>query len=201
MRPSFRDRLRLSLVEDRTPDQRDNNEERQTMDLKSHIRTIPDFPKPGILFYDITTLLLNAEAFQFAIDKLHEVVAQTRPDHIVAIESRGFLFGAPLSALSKIGLVLARKKGKLPGDVISYSYDLEYGTDTIEISEGFIQPGNQVLIVDDLLATGGTAGATKALLENIGADVVGTLCLIELIGLGGREKVGGEVSSVLTYEV
>ena len=171
------------------------------MDLKSHIRTIPDFPKPGILFYDITTLLMNGEVFQHALDKLHEVVEETKPDHIVAIESRGFLFGAPLAALSKIGLVLVRKKGKLPGSVISHTYDLEYGTDTIEISEGFIHPGNQVLIVDDLLATGGTAGATKTLLENIGADVVGTLCLIELIGLGGREKVGGEVRSILTYDV
>ncbi|MEZ5931296.1 MAG: adenine phosphoribosyltransferase [Alphaproteobacteria bacterium] len=171
------------------------------MDLKAHIRTIPDFPKPGILFYDITTLLMDGEAFQHALDKLHEVVEETRPDHIVAIESRGFLFGAPLAALSRIGLVLVRKKGKLPGAVISHSYDLEYGADTIEISEGFIQPGNQVLIVDDLLATGGTAGATRTLLESIGADVVGTLCLIELLGLGGREKVGGMVYSVLTYDV
>lgn len=171
------------------------------MDLKSHIRTIPDFPKSGILFYDITTLLLNAEAFQHALDELHAVVEETRPDHIVAIESRGFLFGAPLAALSKIGLVLVRKQGKLPGKVISHSYELEYGADTIEISEGFIHPGNKVLIVDDLLATGGTAAATKTLLENIGAEVTGTLCLIELLGLGGREKVGGEVQSILTYEV
>jgi len=171
------------------------------MDLKAHIRTIPDFPKPGILFYDITTLLLNAEAFQHALDRLHEVVKQTKPDHIVAIESRGFLFGAPLATLSKIGLVLVRKKGKLPGDVVSHTYDLEYGTDTIEISEGFIQPGSQVLIVDDLLATGGTAGATKTLLETIGADVVGTLCLIELNGLNGREKLGGPVYSILNYDI
>jgi len=171
------------------------------MDLKAHIRTIPDFPKPGILFYDITTLLMNAEAFQHALDLLHGVVKETKPDHIVAIESRGFLFGAPLAALSKTGLALVRKKGKLPGDVISHTYDLEYGTDTIEISEGFIKPGNQVLIVDDLLATGGTASATKTLLETIGADVVGTLCLIELLGLNGRETVGGEVRSFLTYEV
>lgn len=171
------------------------------MDLKAHIRTIPDFPKPGILFYDITTLLLNAQAFQHALDKLHDVVEQTKPDHLVAIESRGFIFGAPLAARSNTALVLARKKGKLPGDVVSHTYDLEYGTDTIEISEGFIEPGHQVLIVDDLLATGGTAGATKTLLETIGADVVGTLCLIELMGLGGREKVGGVVHSVLTYEV
>ncbi len=171
------------------------------MNLKAHIRTIPDFPKPGILFYDITTLLMNAEAFQHALDKLHEVVKQTKPDHIVAIESRGFLFGAPLAALSKIGLVLVRKKGKLPGDVISHTYNLEYGTDTIEISEGFIQPGNQVLIIDDLLATGGTAGATKTLLETIGANVLGTLCLIELNGLRGREKVGGSVYSILTYDI
>lgn len=171
------------------------------MDLKAHIRTIPDFPEPGILFYDITTLLVNAEAFQFALDQLHAIVEQTKPDHIVAIESRGFLFGAPLAALSKTGLVLARKKGKLPGAVISHTYDLEYGKDTIEISEGFIQPGNQVLIVDDLLATGGTAAATKTLLETIGADVVGTLCLIELVGLSGREKLGEPVYSVLTYNV
>ncbi|MGI9419989.1 MAG: adenine phosphoribosyltransferase [Geminicoccaceae bacterium] len=171
------------------------------MDLKAHIRTIPDFPKPGILFYDITTLLLNAEPFQHALDRLHEVVEQTKPDHLVSIESRGFIFGAPLAARSNTALVLARKKGKLPGDVVSHTYDLEYGTDTIEISEGFIQPGNQVLIVDDLLATGGTASATKTLLEDIGAHVVGTLCLIELVGLGGREKVGGEVQSVLRYDV
>ncbi|NJO38126.1 MAG: adenine phosphoribosyltransferase [Rhizobiales bacterium] len=171
------------------------------MDLKAHIRTIPDFPKPGILFYDITTLLMNGEAFQHALDQLHAVVEETGPDHIVAIESRGFLFGAPLAALSRIGLVLVRKQGKLPGAVIGHTYDLEYGTDTIEISEGFIQPGNQVLIVDDLLATGGTALATRTLLESIGAHVVGTLCLIELLGLGGRAKVGGEVWSVLTYDV
>jgi adenine phosphoribosyltransferase len=171
------------------------------VDLKAHIRTIPDFPKPGILFYDITTLLMNAEAFQHALDRLQDVVEARRPDHIVAIESRGFLFGAPLAALSRIGLVLVRKQGKLPGAVISHTYDLEYGTDTIEISKGFIQPGNQVLIVDDLLATGGTAFATRTLLGNIGADVVGTLCLIELLGLGGRERVGGDVHSVLTYQV
>ncbi|MEM8950269.1 MAG: adenine phosphoribosyltransferase [Pseudomonadota bacterium] len=171
------------------------------MDLKAHIRTIPDFPQPGILFYDITTLLMNGEAFAHALDKLHKVVEDTKPDHIVAIESRGFLFGAPLAAVSKIGLVLVRKQGKLPGAVINHTYDLEYGTDTIEISEGFIQPGNRVLIVDDLLATGGTAGATKTLLENIGAEVVGTLCLIELIWLKGRETVGGDVRSILTYEV
>ena len=171
------------------------------MDLKAHIRTIPDFPKPGILFYDITTLLQNARAFQHALDELHAVVERTRPDHIAAIESRGFLFGAPLAALSKTGLVLVRKKGKLPGAVISHTYDLEYGTDTIEISEGFVQPGNRVLIVDDLLATGGTAGATRTLLESIGAEVVGTLCLIELIGLGGREKLGEPVHSILTYDV
>jgi adenine phosphoribosyltransferase len=171
------------------------------VDLKAHIRTIPDFPKPGILFYDITTLLMNAEAFQHALDRLQDVVEARRPDHIVAIESRGFLFGAPLAALSRIGLVLVRKQGKLPGAVISHTYDLEYGTDTIEISKGFIQPGNRVLIVDDLLATGGTAFATRTLLGNIGADVVGTLCLIELLGLGGRERVGGDVHSVLTYQV
>ena len=171
------------------------------MDLKRHIRTIPDFPKPGILFYDITTLLLNANAFQHALDRLHDVVERTKPDHIVAIESRGFLFGAPLAARSEIGLVLVRKKGKLPGKVVSHSYDLEYGSDTIEISEGFIEPGNQVLIVDDLLATGGTARATRTLLENIGADVVGTLCLIELIGLGGRERLGEPVHSILSYNV
>lgn len=171
------------------------------MDLKAHIRTIPDFPKPGILFYDITTLLQNADAFQYALDALHEVVERTRPDHIAAIESRGFLFGAPLAALSKTGLVLVRKQGKLPGDVVSHTYDLEYGTDTVEVSEGFIQPGNRVLIVDDLLATGGTAAATKTLLQNIGADVVGTLCLIELIGLGGRDKLGEPVHSILTYNL
>ena len=171
------------------------------MDLKAHIRTIPDFPKPGILFYDITTLLQNAEAFQYALDLLHEVIEQTKPDHIAAIESRGFLFGAPLAALAKIGLVLVRKKGKLPGAVVSHTYDLEYGTDTVEISEGFVQPGNRVLIVDDLLATGGTAGATRTLLESIGAEVVGTLCLIELVGLSGREKLGEPVHSILTYDV
>lgn len=170
------------------------------MDLKAHIRTIPDFPKPGILFYDITTLLMNAEAFQHALDRLHEVVADAKPDHIVAIESRGFLFGAPLAALAKIGLVLVRKQGKLPGATISHRYDLEYGADCIEVSEGFVKPGDRVLIVDDLLATGGTAAATKTLLESIGADIVGTLCLIELLGLGGREKVGGEIWSLLTYE-
>ena len=97
--------------------------------------------------------------------------------------------------------MLVRKKGKLPGAVISHSYDLEYGSDTIEISEGFIQSGNRVLIIDDLLVTGGTAGATRTLLNNIGADVVGTLCLIELLGLNGRETVGGEVHSILTYQV
>ncbi|MEL6963002.1 MAG: adenine phosphoribosyltransferase [Pseudomonadota bacterium] len=171
------------------------------MDLKAHIRTIPDFPKPGILFYDITTLLQNAEAFQVALDKLHECVEAAKPDHIVAIESRGFLFGAPLAAMSKTGLVLVRKKGKLPGNVIRHSYELEYGSDTIEISEGFVQPGNRVLIVDDLLATGGTASATRTLLQKIGGEVVGSLFLIELLGLQGREKLGEPVESILTYEV
>src|SRR3979411_1036983 len=129
------------------------------MDLKQHIRSIPDFPKPGILFYDISTLLAHPQAWRATVEQLAEAVRPQRPDLLVGIESRGFLVAAPLACAMGGGLCMVSKKGKLPGRTVSYSYELEYGTDTIEIQEDAIAPGQRVVIADDLRATGGTSAA------------------------------------------
>ena len=161
------------------------------MDLKDHIRSIPDFPKEGILFYDISTLLAHPDAWQVALGRLAKMVGQYQPDILAGIESRGFLVAAPLASRLGLGFTMIRKKGKLPGDTIGYEYDLEYGTDTIEIQADAIEKGQRVVILDDLLATGGTMAASIELLNQVGGEVVGAACLIELTFLNGRDKLNG----------
>jgi adenine phosphoribosyltransferase len=161
------------------------------MDLKDHIRAIPDFPKEGILFYDISTLLAHPDAWQVALGRLAKIVARYQPDVLAGIESRGFLVAAPLASRLGLGFTMIRKQGKLPGDTVKYEYDLEYGTDTIEIQADAVQKGQRVVVLDDLLATGGTMAASIELLNRVGAEVVGTACIIELTFLGGRDRLGG----------
>ena len=159
------------------------------MDIAAVIRNIPDFPKPGIQFKDITTLLLNPEAFQQVVDTLVERYENNRPDAIVGVESRGFIFGSAMAYAMGIPFVLARKPGKLPGKTIKESFALEYGTDTVEMHEDAIQPGSRVLIVDDLLATGGTVAAVARLVERLGGAVMEAAFVVELPPLNGREKI------------
>jgi len=159
------------------------------MDLKSYIREIPDFPKPGINFKDITPLLQNSEAFHQAVDVLAEKVEGFDFDKIMAVESRGFIFASALAYKLNKGFVPVRKKGKLPYKTISYTYQLEYGQDTLEVHEDALQKGDRVLIVDDLLATGGTAEACIQLTHKLSAEVSAIVFLIELTFLKGREKL------------
>ena len=159
------------------------------MDLKAHIRDIPDFPKPGILFRDITPLLGNPAAMQYGIDQLAEQVTDYRADYIVGIESRGFIFGMPLAYKLGVGFAPVRKPGKLPAAVHAASYALEYGSDILELHQDAFPTGSRVLIIDDLIATGGTATATAELIEQTGCTVAGFGFLIELVGLGGRAKL------------
>ncbi len=159
------------------------------MDLKGKIRSIPDFPKPGILFYDITTLLADADAFAATIDSLYEHYKDKNISKVVGIESRGFIFGAPLALRLGCGWAPIRKPGKLPGEKVSMEYALEYGTDKIEMHKDAIAPGERVVIVDDLLATGGTSAAAEKLVKSVGADLVGIAFIIELDFLKGREKL------------
>ena len=168
--------------------------------LKSLIRNIPDYPKPGILFYDITTLLRNGDGFRRAVDAVVAPYRTVPIDFVVGIESRGFILGAAVADRLGIGVIPVRKPGKLPGQTISVSYELEYGVDALEIHHDAVASGEKVLIVDDLLATGGTAQAAVSLLKESEAQVVGLAFLIELDELGGRSKLEGEqVSSVLRY--
>ena len=157
-------------------------------DLKDYIRTIPDFPIKGIQFRDITTLIQNAEGFHLAIDKMCDLVKDLDYDVIACAEARGFIFGAPMAYNNHKPLVLIRKKGKLPGKTISQSYDLEYGSAEISMHTDSFKPGSRVLIVDDLLATGGTTGAMIKLVERLEGIVVGVCVLVELPELGGRER-------------
>ena len=161
------------------------------MELKSLIRDIPDFPKPGIIFRDITTLLNNPQGLRYSIDALAEKCQEQElvPDYIVGMESRGFIFGTPLAYKLNAGFVPARKPGKLPAEVHTVEYELEYGTDKLEIHQDAVKPGSKVLIVDDLIATGGTAKATAELLAKCGVEVLGFLFVIELVDLGGRDKL------------
>ena len=170
------------------------------MDLKEHIRGVPDFPKPGILFYDISTLLAHGEAWQMAVRHLDEALRPYRPNLLVGIESRGFLVSAPLAYSLGCGFVMVRKKGKLPGPVIPFTYDLEYGTDTLEIQADAITPGARVIVLDDLLATGGTLGATIRLVRMVGGEVLAAACIIELAFLGGRKRIDVPFTSVVTYD-
>jgi adenine phosphoribosyltransferase len=169
-------------------------------DLKQHIRAIPDFPKPGILFRDITTLLAKPKAFKSAIDQLAARFKNKGITKIVGIESRGFLTAAPLAYLMNAGFVPVRKRGKLPHSTHAVSYDLEYGTDTLEVHTDAFTKGEKVLIADDLLATGGTAKATCDLIEKSGAVVAGLGFLIELSDLKGRDRLKGrDVFSLMQY--
>lgn len=170
------------------------------MDLKDHIRGIPDFPIPGILFYDISTLLAHPDAWQVALGRLAKIVSGFRPDLLAGIESRGFLTAAPLASRLGSGFIMVRKKGKLPGDTIAHEYDLEYGTDIIEIQKDAIKPGQRVVVMDDLLATGGTMAASINLLREAGAEVVGATCLIELTFLKGREKLDVPFEALMAYD-
>jgi adenine phosphoribosyltransferase len=170
------------------------------IDLKSRIRDIPDFPKKGILFKDITTLLKDDLAFQKVIDKLTAYYEDEAIEKVVGIESRGFIFGAPLAYTLGAGFVPVRKAGKLPSDIYEAKYELEYGSDVLTIHQDAITPGQRVLVVDDLLATGGTMCATLDLLRQQGALVVGVAFLIELVDLKGREKLAGQnVLSMISY--
>jgi len=169
------------------------------MDLKSKIREVPDFPKKGILFYDITTLLQDADIFSEVVTRLADPF-EKKIQKVVAVESRGFIFGAPVAQRLHAGFIPVRKQGKLPYKTIQESYQLEYGSDHLAIHIDAISEGERVLIVDDLLATGGTLAATVNLIKKLGGVVIGVALLIELLGLKGREKLPGiQISSLLTY--
>ncbi len=170
------------------------------MDLKQHIRGIADFPKPGILFYDISTLLRHADAWQVAMGRLAKAVAPARPDLLAGVESRGFLMAAPLASKLGCGFLMLRKPGKLPGRTVSLEYELEYGSDSLHIQADAIEPGQRVVVVDDLLATGGTLAAAVALLRKVGADVVAAAVIIELLSLHGRDRLGVPVSALVAYD-
>ena len=171
-----------------------------TNELKTHIREVPDFPKPGILFYDVTTLLKDAQGFKLAIDSLSSPYVGAGVTLVVGIESRGFILGSAVADRLGAGFVPVRKLGKLPAQTIRASYDLEYGSDSLEMHRDAIEPGQRVLIVDDLLATGGTARATVDLVRKLGGDVHGVVVLIELLALNGRDKLRDEqVRAVLQY--
>ena len=170
------------------------------MDIKDHIRTIPDFPKPGILFYDISTLLAHPKAWAATVDGLERIVAPHRPDVLAGIESRGFLVAAPLALKMGLGFVMVRKGGKLPGDTVPYSYDLEYGQDTIEVQADAVEPGQRIVILDDLLATGGTMAASCQLFRKLSADVRAAACIIELKFLDGRSRIDIPVSTLVGYD-
>jgi len=161
------------------------------MDLKDHIRSVPNFPKPGILFYDISTLLAHPDAWGVAMGRMARMVIKHHPDVLAGIESRGFLVAAPLALKLGMGFHMVRKQGKLPGDTVALEYDLEYGTDIIEVVAGSVKPGQRVFLVDDLLATGGTLRASIDLYRKMGAEVVGAACIIELSFLNGRDKLDG----------
>lgn len=172
-----------------------------TESIKSKIRTVSHWPKKGIMFKDVTTLIKNPEGFKETIDLLHERYADKNIDKVVGIESRGFIFGAPLAYLLGCGFVIVRKPGKLPAECICEEYALEYGTDKIEVHKDAIKKGDRVLIVDDLLATGGTMAAARNLIKKLGGEVVECTFVVELIDLKGRDKLKGEsVYSIVEFE-
>ena len=171
------------------------------MDLRSLIRDVPDFPKPGIIFKDITTLTKDPEGLRAAVDAMAERYADANVDLVVGIESRGFIFGAAVAYRMGVGFVPARKPGKLPAQTVNAEYELEYGTDAIEIHRDAIGEGQRILIVDDLLATGGTAAATAKLVSGLGGEIVAIAFLIDLTFLKGRDKLAGyEVFSLIEYD-
>ena len=168
--------------------------------VEDYVRSIPDFPEPGIIFRDVTTILKDADGLHLAIDQILDMLRDVDFDLVVGPESRGFIFGMPIAYNLQKAFVPIRKKGKLPCETASIKYDLEYGSAEIEIHKRSIKPGDKVVIVDDLMATGGTAEAMIKLIEGLGGEVVEVLCLIELMGLKGREKLKGyKVDSVIQY--
>ncbi len=170
------------------------------IDLASRVRDVPGFPKPGIVFKDITTLLRDGPAFQQALDQLTDLVRDWGADVVAGMESRGFIFGAPIAYNLGLGFVPVRKLGKLPAKTISAEYALEYGTNTLELHVDAVQPGQRVLLVDDLLATGGTVSATIELVERLDGVIAGTAFLVELTFLEGRRRLDGyEVASLIKY--
>lgn len=172
----------------------------RVMNLKDHIRGIPDFPKPGILFYDISTLLSNPKAWRATVDQMEAAIAPLKPDMLVGIESRGFLVAAPLALELGCGFGMVRKKGKLPGKTISYSYELEYGTDTIEVQADLVKPGQTIVVLDDLLATGGTAAAAIELCRKVGGTVKAAAFIIELSFLDGRKRLDVPTTALVSYD-
>ncbi|MFV2064698.1 MAG: adenine phosphoribosyltransferase [Chloroflexota bacterium] len=168
--------------------------------LRAQIREVPDFPKPGILFYDITTLIAQPDSFREAIDLMLEPFRDDEVDIVVGMESRGFIFSTPMALQLNAGFVPVRKLGKLPSETVSVEYDLEYGTNTLEVHRDAIRPGQRVLIVDDLLATGGTVLGTIDLVEQLKGEIVGLAFLVELGFLNGRERLDGfRINSVIGY--
>ena len=169
------------------------------MNIKSFIQDVPDFPKPGIMFRDISPLLSNAEAFGSTVELIAQAW-QGSIDVVVALDARGFVFGAPVALVLGVPFVMIRKRGKLPGKVVSYSYDLEYGSDTVEMKQDALKSNDRVLVVDDLLATGGTVKGTIELIERLKGNVVGLAFLVELDFLKGRDRLDGRrVTSVIKY--
>lgn len=168
--------------------------------LEDYVRTIPDFPEPGIMFRDVTSVLQDADGLQLAIDTMQNMVSDLDFDVVVGAESRGFIFGTPLAYNLHKPFALIRKKGKLPCETVSVDYDLEYGKATIEMHKDSIKPGQKVLVVDDLIATGGTTEAMIKLIESLGGEVVGVVVLMELAGLNGRDKIKGyRLDSAICY--
>jgi adenine phosphoribosyltransferase len=170
------------------------------MDLKDYIRGIPDFPKPGMLFYDISTLLRHEDAWQVAMGRMARAVRNYNPDLIAGVESRGFLVAAPLALKLGCGFIMLRKRGKLPGATIGHDYSLEYGTDRIEIQADAVDKGQRVIVVDDLLATGGTMAAGITLLRKVGAVVPATAAMIELTFLNGRKRLDVPFETLVAYD-
>jgi len=170
------------------------------MDLKQHIRSIPDFPKPGILFYDISTLLAHPAAWRATVSRLADALRPHQPDLLIGIESRGFLVAAPVAYELGRGFAMIRKLGKLPGKTVRHSYDLEYGSDTIEIQEDAFAAGQRVVVLDDLLATGGTMRAAIDLVRHQGGLVTAAGCIIELSFLQGRSRIDVPVTAIVAYD-
>ena len=173
------------------------------MDLKSLVRTIPDYPKPGIMFRDITTLMEHPAGFRRTVDELVQPFAGSNITRIAGIEARGFILGGAVAHQLSIGFIAVRKKGKLPWQTISVEYELEYGTDEVEIHIDSVSPGDQVLIIDDLIATGGTAAATTQLVRDAGGEVVGASFIVDLPDLGGRarlEAMGVPCLTLMSFE-
>lgn len=171
------------------------------MNIEKHILVVPDFPKEGILFRDVTTLIQNPEAYAYVTQQFVEYALEREADIIVGPEARGFLLGCPVAAKLNMGFVPIRKKGKLPGETLEASYDLEYGSATLEMNKNAIQPGQRVIICDDLLATGGTIEAVVKLIEEQGGIVAGIALIIELTGLNGRDKLQEyDIKTLLQYD-